>query len=190
MSVFSEIELEEFLDRFTLIVGEVNRGKTALTQRILESYCRERSGRVAVIDLAPTLSTRGARRNRVGKGVGGRLQIPVSSAVRSFHGLIHAPRLSAKDAGEAQALAEENARTIEGLFRQADPGADEALFINDCSLFLHAGDPGELLTWIRRAGTSVVNGYYGRALGEGRLTVRERRGMGLLMAQCDRLIHL
>jgi hypothetical protein len=182
-----EISLPYFLNHFTLIIGEVNRGKTTLTQKILDLYCRNHGGPVTVVDLAPSIEP-GVRTSH--GGVGGKLSIPSSPDIRCFHGSIHAPRLEAKDEGEALVLAEENARLIESLFLEAFQEEVLALFVNDCSLYLHGGEAKKLLEWIGRAKTAVVNGYYGHSLGQGLISSREKEGMDYLMTRCDRLIRL
>jgi hypothetical protein len=180
------ISIEDILNRFVLIVGEVNRGKTTLTGRIFELYRQGQTGPVTVVDLAPSM----ALMSKTGPGIGGRLSISPSPGVRYFYDRIRAPRLESKDEREALALAEENRRMIESLFEKAFQENVKALFVNDCSLYLHAGDPKKMLQWVRAAGTSVLNGYYGESLGPGPVTEREKAGMEYLMKHCDRLIRL
>lgn len=180
------VSLEDILNRFVLIVGEVNRGKTTFTGRIFELYRQRRRGPVTVVDLAPSM----ALMSKTGPGIGGRLSISPSPGIRYFHDRIHAPRLESKDEREALALAEENRRVIESLFEKAFLENVKALFINDCSLYLHAGDAKKLLGWIRQSETAVVNGYHGESLGQGPISTREREGMIYIMEHCDRLIQL
>ncbi|MBW1608112.1 MAG: hypothetical protein JRJ74_08430, partial [Deltaproteobacteria bacterium] len=46
--------IEEYMDRRTLIAGDVNSGKTGRTMKILQCFLREGSGKnIAVLDLAP-----------------------------------------------------------------------------------------------------------------------------------------
>lgn len=182
------ISIAQYLNRFTLIVGEVNTGKTTLTQRILDSYCQHAEGRAAVVDLAPVIPASHAKGDR--SGIGGILTVSQSDRVRYFHCAVHAPRLSGKSEQEMLILADQNANRIESLFEQAVTEQIDALFINDCSLYLHAGKIEKLITWIRKAGTAVVNGYYGGALGPGALSARERENMEHLMDCCDQVIHL
>jgi len=181
-----EIGLEDILNRFVLIAGEVNRGKTTLTQGIFRLYREFQKDPVTIVDLAPSM----VLKEKSGRGVGGKLLIPASPGIRYFHGRIHAPRLQGKDEKEALALAEENRRVIESLFEQAFEAKVKALFVNDCSLYLHAGEAKKLLAWIRGAETAVVNGYYGESLGPGPITARERAGMEYLMEHCDKLIQI
>jgi hypothetical protein len=186
----SDLSVEDFVGLFTLIVGETNRGKTTLTERLLEAYCREQRDPVTVVDLAPSISPTDLERKAFKGWVGGQLHPPPCSAIHYLHDRISPPRLRARDEREAQALAEQNERIIASMFQQALKEGNPALFVNDCSLYLHAGDPHRLLGWIRSAATAVVNGYYGQSLGKGALSHRERRGMEWLMAHCDRLIRL
>jgi hypothetical protein len=185
-----EIQVQDYLDRFTLIIGEVNAGKTALSGRILEAYWKDLGGPITVVDLAPSFIPSDFEGKPLSGRVGGRLRVPEALIVSLFHGYIHPPRLRAKDEREAETLAEENARAVEAIFRQALNKESGALFINDCSLYLHAGNPRRLLRWIRTARTSVVNGYYGQSFGESPISRRERQGMAFLMEQCDQLIRL
>ncbi len=181
------LSLARFLNRFTLIIGEVNSGKTTLTQRILETYCLDAGDEVAVVDLAPVIPPSAFKGNR---GIGGTLRVPENPGVRYFHCPLHAPRLQGKSEQDALDLATENMRRIELLFDQALARKTHALFINDCSLYLHAGNVEKLIRWIRSAKTTIVNGYYGKALGPGILSAREREGMEELLRHCDRVIRL
>ena len=187
---FEKISIQEFLNRFTLIVGDVKSGKTRLAGQILESFCKTVGHRVAVIDLAPEVTAQDLEGSLKNNAVGGRLQVPVSKAVSYHHARIHPPRLRAASDQEAEALAAENLQTIEALFSSALMKTSMALFINDCSLYLHAGSGRKLLEWIRSRPTSVVNGYYGGFFGNSSLSIREREGMEFLMQHCDRLIRL
>lgn len=186
----ADLSVRDCLDRFTLIVGEVNQGKTFMSRRLLEEWVILGLGPVVVVDLAPSLK----KANRQGKGnpegIGGRLDPPDSPDVLYLNGPIHAPRLQSKSEEEAMALARENLKIADDLFARAQPLAGRGLFVNDASLYVQAGDPNRFLHRIRSARTAVVNAYYGRSLGSGALSLQERQSMDILMAGCDRLIHL
>lgn len=179
-----------FVGRFTLITGDVKRGKTRLTQRILEACCRDFPGPFTVIDLAPDLEHLGRRGRIDGLPVGGALIGPANCRIHYHRVGLAAPRLQGVDEQERQLLARDNRGRIERLFASAFTAPVGTLFINDCSLYLQAGSAAALLGRIRSAATAVVNGYYGRILGPGRLSDRERRGMDELMAHCDQWIQL
>jgi hypothetical protein len=177
-----------FLHRFTLIIGEVNTGKTTLTQKILDAFCAMHGGRVAVVDLAPTIEPSHLKGRA--PGIGGTLKVPGGKSIRYYHGPIHAPRLQGKDESEALRLADENAQLIESLFEQALEEEIVGLFVNDCSLYLQAGKPENLTRWIGSVETAVVNGYWGDSLGAGILSTREREGMADLINRCEHVIRL
>lgn len=190
MKKSENISIEEFLNRFTLIVGDVNSGKTRMAGRMLEIFCETVGGRVTVIDFAPEITGQDLAGTIKTTAVGGRLQVPASKAVRYYHARIHPPRLRARDEKQAEVLAAENRHTIEALFADALTQTSDALFINDCSLYLHAGKASRLLEWIRSRPTSVVNGYFGQFFSNSSISTQERSGMEFLMRHCDRLIRL
>lgn len=182
------ISASRFLHRVTMIAGEINTGKTILTQKFLDSYCLYTGGRAAVVDLAPVIDSSDLKEEHA--GIGGSLSLLKSEQLSYYHCFLHAPRLRAKNEQEALRMAGENAHSIELLFKQALAERKDALFINDCSLYLHAGKADRLMEWIRSVDTVVVNGYYGKSLGAGVLSTRERSEMEYLIKQCDCLIRL
>ncbi len=188
ISIESFISPGDFLHRFTLIIGEVNTGKTTLTQKILDALSSKGGARIAVVDLAPHIISSDLKGRTA--GIGGTLRATEDNRLNYYHCPVHAPRLQGKDEFEALRLADENARLIEFLFEKALEGKVDALFVNDCSLYLQAGESEKLIRWIGSAGTAIVNGYYGEALGTGILSTRERAGMDDLIEHCDHLIRL
>ncbi len=183
-------DAHEFLKRFTLIAGDVNAGKTTLTLQILEAVRRETDSRVTVVDFAPEMPPCHANGDGGTAAVGGALQVPASPRVRYRRPRLHPPRLTAKNEAEAGVIAVENQRAVETLFETGVLVGADALFINDCSLYLHNGGAARLLDWIRQAPTTVVNGYFGDFFGGCAISRREKEGMEFLMRRCDRLIRL
>lgn len=190
-SLIGVLAVDDFLNRFTLVVGDVNSGKTRLTRYILRLFVESgRTDRLAVVDLAPDMNEADIPRGKRVSEIGGRLLAPPASSVAVFHGRIHPPRLRARSSEEAMDMAQQNAKTAHQLFKRALARKPEAIFVNDASLYLHAANPQTFLNWVRSVPTAVVNAYWGTTLGEGPLTERERRSMAFLMEKCDRLIHL
>jgi len=185
-----KIDTEYFLNRFTLIVGDINSGKTTLTGKILDNFCRDIGGVVTIVDLAPEIRIQDLEEKASAKAVGGKLDVPISKTVRYYHERIHAPRLRARDENEARKLAAENVRTIDALFSIAAKGKSDAIFVNDCSLYLHCGCASKLLKLIRSSPTSVVNGYFGRFFNDSSISIHERKEMENLINHCDRLVRL
>lgn len=154
-----------------LIVGEINTGKTQLTQNLLEEA--ESLGRaITVIDMAPE------RR----KGVGGRLK--THSEYYTTH--IETPRLTGNTIKEVISLAEGNKERIETLFEKII--LKDVLFINDVSLYLQRGDVARIVSLMNEVHTSILNGYFGTSLGEDPFSMEERKKMIELQEQCDRII--
>jgi len=108
--------------------------------------------------------------------------------VRYYTGKIAAPRLTGKTSEEVQMLAAQNARMIEEIFSEYMRHPARALFMNDVSIYLQAGDLENLLALVYATPTVVMNGYYGDSLGGGSLTVRERKYMKALQERCDIVI--
>lgn len=181
----------DYLGRRSLIVGEINSGKTTLSGQILEALLHAvAASQVAVIDLAPTISPEVAARSGVPPGVGGRLTQAAANGVLYLTAPIAAPRLSGRSQEEIHAAAEHNRQTITGLFERFVASGREILFVNDLSLFLHSGSSTQLCDWFERASTVVANGYLGSALGGGALSDREQQQMRELISRVDQTIHL
>jgi hypothetical protein len=62
------------------------------------------------------------------------------------------------------------------------------LIINDVSIYLQAGELDKLLSLLNSTPTVIMNGYFGRSLGGGRLGERERENMKALQEKCDKVI--
>ncbi len=177
----SKIDMADFLGKWTLIVGEVNTGKTTHAAKILAALCAAGlSQRIAVIDLAPEISADLAARKRV-KGAGGRLAPPPNTEVIYLSTRLEPPRLSSANEEEAAAKAERNAEKIDNLFREYNAFDRDILFVNDISVYVQAGKAERLYGQLKKASTLVANGYYGTKLGGGTLSERERREMGMLI---------
>ena len=177
------------LGRRVLIFGEVNTGKTTLSKSILDGLCADGlSSRIAVIDMAPEIPERIALERGM-KGVGGKL-LPFGSDVLYLAAALKPPRLSAGTEEEALRIAEENKEKIETLLEAYPPSGRDILFINDVSLYLHAGTAERLLAYVAGAATIVANGYYGMRLGAGQITLHEAAEMGKLIEAFPHRISL
>ncbi len=183
-----ELNISEFLGKRTLILGDVNTGKTTLTQRILEAVCRAGlASRIVIIDMAPEIPEAIIREKKL-RGVGGRLQPPTGEDVIYLRDDLVPPRLSSKIEAEAVEKAVRNARKIEVLFWKYHELQRDILFMNDISLYLQAGRAAQLVRRMEKAATVVANGYFGEKLGSGTLSRREREEMEALKAYFDRVV--
>jgi len=168
-----EIHLEDYLSRKTLILGDVNTGKTTLTKKVLEALCcRDLGGRIAIVDMAPEVTEKLANEKGL-IGVGGKLTPPEGHDILYLGGHFEPPRLSSKTEEEAIEKAQQNRRISEGLFRKIDGQSRDILLVNDVSIYLQAGTTENLTRWLDQAVTVIANGYWGKRLGGGRLSERE-----------------
>jgi len=180
--MINRMDAMEYLGKKTLILGDVNSGKTTLTREILDGFCRQGvGGRIAVMDLAPEIPEEVLRRRGLA-GVGGRLVPPGGCGAATLHATIVAPRLTSSSEEEAMEKAGWNRKVIDGLFRRFESLERDILFINDVSLYLQAGGLDRITGLLEKTGTAVVNGYFGEMLGRGELSRREREAMKGLAA--------
>ena len=174
MRMMPEIHLEDYLNKKTLILGDVNTGKTTLTKKVLEALCcRDLGGRIAIVDMAPEVPEKLAKEKGL-PGVGGKLMPPEKHNILYLGGHFEPPRLSSKTEEEAMEKAQQNRRIIEGLFRKLNLQLRDILLVNDVSIYLQAGTTDNLTRWLDQAATVIANGYWGERLGGGTLTERER----------------
>lgn len=182
-----EIHVEDYLSRKTLILGDVNTGKTTLTRAVLEALLRrpDLGARIAIVDMAPEIPEKLAKEKGL-PGVGGKLTPPEGRDILYLGGHFEPPRLSSKTEEEAVEKARQNRRMIERLFRKLDLQSRDILLVNDVSIYLQAGTAENLTHWLDQAATVIVNGYWGKRLGGGRLTERERTETAKLKTYFER----
>jgi len=172
--------IKHYLNRQTMIVGDVNSGKTTLTTLILEEFLKAGYGeQIAVLDLSPDPV----------QGIGGKLSIGSGTPALYLTADIIAPRLMGKDAAHTLRLANDNARKIEVLFEEFKRRRREILFVNDTTLYLQSGRLALFFKTLSMSSTQIVNGYYGSTFADSELTQRERRLTDALIAVSDKVIR-
>ena len=175
------LSLKELLHHRTLVLGEVNSGKTALTQKILHAFTDAgRAADILLLDLAPDPV----------KGIGGKITLPFHSDIVYLTAHVVAPRLTGTTDADIDRLARQNATRIEKLFEDTRAALKPILFINDASLYLHAGKPERLFDLIQQTRTVVINAYYGQTFADSAFSRKERRRVEALRLHCDRIIEL
>ncbi len=153
-----------------LIVGEVNTGKTQMTQTLLnEALALQKE--VAVIDMGPGTQT-----------VGGKLICDCDYYTTD----IETPRLSGKTEKEVITLATINKKRIDTLLETYTPC--KVLFINDVSIYLQRGEVETIVSVMSSSETCIINGYIGKSLGNDPFSVEERRKMIELQKHCNIII--
>jgi hypothetical protein len=170
-----EIHVDDYLSRKTLILGDVNTGKTTLTRKALEALLLrpDLGGRIAIVDMAPEIPANLAEEKGL-PGVGGKLTPPEGRDILYLGGRFEPPRLSSKTEEEALKKARHNRQVIERLFGKIDLNSRDILLVNDVSIYLQAGTAKNLIRRLDRAATVIANGYWGERLGGGTLTEREK----------------
>ncbi|MDF1593651.1 MAG: hypothetical protein P1P89_19255 [Desulfobacterales bacterium] len=173
--------IHQYLNKRTLITGDVKSGKTARTLKILAGFIQAGyADRIAVIDMAPDPV----------QGIGGKMTPPADAPLLYLTTTIAAPRLTGADKAHTLRLAVQNARAIEALFDLFQQQPKDILFVNDASLYLQAGDLNTFLMTLKAASTQIINVYYGGTFVDSTLTRREKHLTDELMKTCDKTIHL
>lgn len=169
----TELDFKSLVNKRTLILGDVNSGKTTVTQKALDDFCDSIiPERIVIIDMSPVIPPELAARKGL-SGVGGGLSIDAHPDILLLKTDLAPPRLASDTEEEAEGIAEQNAHKIESLFEKFIASQRDVLFLNDLTLYLQAGSAEQLGQWLEHAETVVANGYQGKTLGQGRLSVRE-----------------
>lgn len=170
-----------YMNRRTLIVGDVNSGKTSQTLNILKLFLKAGyAGRIAILDLAPENI----------QGIGGKMELPQNDSLLYLTTSILAPRLTGNDEHHILELAEKNASATEKLFAKFLQQKREILFVNDATLYFQAGDFEHFLKILDASSTHIINAYYGHTFSDSELTQREKKFTEELMKLCDQIIEM
>ena len=180
-NMFSIENIDQYIHRRTLIVGDVNSGKTRQTIEILDMFLRAGyAKKMFILDFAPGI------KGRIGK----KLLPPSDTDLIYLTASIAAPRLTGKDEIHTMTLAKKNAKTIENLFVKYNQHPRDILFINDVTLYFHAGNFETISKLFYLPSTVVINAYYGQTFADSELTRREKKLTQNLMNLCHRVIPL
>lgn len=174
-------KIDQYLGQQTLIVGDVNSGKTAQTLKILNIFLKAGyAENIAILDLAPDMM----------RGIGGKMVLPQDEPVLYLTTSISAPRLTGDDENHIRRLAENNAKEIEKLFAKYRREKRSILFVNDATLYLQTGHFDRFMEIINIASTQVINAYCGNTFADSQLTQREKKLTENLMKTCNRIITM
>lgn len=174
-------KIDHYIDRRTIIIGEVNSGKTSKTLDVVQLFLNSGyADKMAILDLAPD----------VVRGIGGKMVPTSKEPLLYLTASIVAPRLTGKDESHTLGLAEKNAQAIEKLFKHFLQHQKEILFVNDATLYLQAGDLERFITVLDSTTTQIINAYYGDTFSDSELTRREKKLTEDLITLCDRVIKM
>lgn len=176
-----DYDIKKYLNRQTLLAGDVNSGKTTKTTTILEQFLQAGCGeQITVLDLSPDPV----------RGIGGKLSLASGTSVMYLTAQITAPRLMGRNADHTLELAAENAKKIEGLFTEFAMQPRDILFVNDATLYLQAGNFELFLEMLAKSSTRIINAYYGNTFADSSLTQRERQLTDALMEVSDEVLRM
>lgn len=173
--------IDQYINIRTLIVGDVNSGKTRRTIEIMHLFLRAGyAKKMAILDFAP--GDKG--------GIGQKMTPPSDTDLIYLTSSITAPRLTGKDEPQTMKLAEDNANTIENLFIKYYQHQRDILFVNDVTLYFHAGNFEKISKLFYSTSTVVINAYDGQTFADSDLTRREKKLTRDLMKMCDLIITM
>lgn len=180
------MNFEKFLGRRVLICGEIGAGKTRLlTDFIKFSVSKGLEGEVTVIDLAPEYGD-------IGKSV--ESYYPGVRRLRYMRpSRIYPPRLLGRSDNEVLRYAEMNLIETKKLLENCFRNPSRILLINDLTIYLHAGDPDDVLKLLDLCETFVATAYEGEVLEDDKgsgITLRERKGLSKIKEHVDIIVNL
>lgn len=174
-------DIQHYLNRQTVLAGDVNSGKTSQTTSIIELFLKAGHGaQIAVLDLAPDPV----------HGIGGKLPPFPDTSILYLTTEIAAPRLMGKDEEHTLQLAEENCQRIEKLFREFKKQKRDILFVNDATLYLQSGSLALFLEIMGLCSTRIINIYYGNTFQDSAMTRRERILSDRLIEASEEVVFL
>ncbi|MGQ9781906.1 MAG: hypothetical protein ACUVQ8_06635 [Nitrososphaeria archaeon] len=187
MSVMPPSKAEDILGKRTLILGDVGKGKTRLTAKLLHTILEKTSLEdVTVVDMAPsTYSNIGRRLSEYSK---------FAEKTRYFHSKeIKAPRLEGSNAKEVLEIADHNRRVVEEFLEMYLEKPTSVLIINDLTIYLHSGEISKVTLCMNSAKTFIANAYYGEYLKDDKgsnISSRERALVESISSKCDIVVKL
>ncbi len=185
-----KINVNELIGKKTLVIGDVGRGKTKLTIKIINDLIKFGfKDEITILDFAPN-------KIKINAIIAGGKLIDFGFKVNSikyFTSKFHAPRLTGKRSNIIIELARINRVRCEELFRKYLLDPTSILIINDISIYFQVGDLGLILEALKFAETFIANGYYGEKLEEdlgSGISFNERLMMDKLINLMDNIINL
>ena len=173
------LRFKDLFGKRVVITGEVGVGKTRLLASLVDEAALESGLRVVVLDLAPEV--------QIGSETVG---ASVKTYSRRLHqveylrpNVVYAPRLQGRSREEVLDMAAKNASSVEPLLISLASNPPDALFIDDLTIYLQAGDMNPLTDIISSVGTFIATAYKGKML-------LDDKGSGLSRVEKSRLESL
>ena len=192
MASLKDLHFSDVYGRRTLIIGDVNSGKTALTARLLEeAIVNVGLAKITVIDMAPN-STQ-FKGIKVGGLISDFLKEHPHLRLLTPNRKLHAPRIEGRTANHVLQLARTNAAIIDDLLQRYMSDPTSILFVNDVSIYLQTGNMNTLQKVVSLSDTFVGNSYSGLTLeddNQSGLSQRERTGLAALKKIMDKVLTI
>lgn len=180
------MNFRKLIGRRALICGEIGTGKTRLLTSFLEFLVSAGLGdEVAVIDLAPEYGDVGRSMESYYPEVGMLRYMRPSR--------IYPPRLLGRSRDEVLQYAEMNLIKARKLLENYLRSPTRILLINDLTIYLHAGDPDDIIRVLNFCETFAATAYEGEVLEDDRgsgITMRERRGLSRIKEHVNIIVNL
>ncbi len=183
---YTGLEVDNILNKKIFIIGDVGKGKTSLTAKLLDELILHGFSKyITVIDMAPSTKDIGARLSAYTENV---------KNVRYFFSeKIRGPRIEGKNSTEVLEIARRNREIVEKFLEEYLNNPTEILIINDLTLYLHAGEVNKIFDIMGKAKTFIANAYYGNTLSDDKgsgLTLKEKLLVQMLLKKFDTIIML
>jgi len=181
---------DDLIGKKVLIKGGVGSGKTSLTADLLNQAMQKSPiGSITIIEMAPP------KKIKQGKHIGGELLLPNGDHLPVIYlkpPKIWAPRLEGRTREGVIHLAKENANSIGLLLNAYLAKPTLILFMNDLTIYLHAGRLRILLNAISAAATFIGNAYEGSFFEDmgSSISLREKKFLRKVEEKMDRIITI
>lgn len=181
------VEFKDLMGKKTIIKGEAGSGKTKLTEKLInEALAFFPPYKITVMDLAPPRIIVGS------STIGGHVNAPLGVNYLKPE-RIYAPRIEGRTKEEVLEFAKKNAESIEKIFSIFKLSPSPVLFMNDVTIYLHAGSLERLLEVIGLAETFICNAYEGKKLSDDKgsgISEREKSMLRKLEEHMDVIITI
>ncbi len=177
---------KDIIQKKTLIMGDVNTGKTVLAAKLLRDLILvAKPEEITVIDFAP---------EKLGQ-IGGKIKDYTEMDKVSYFSpkTVYAPRVMGKSAIEIMKLAKLNMENMTPYLDCFLKNSSKILLLNDVTLYLHCGKLTKILECMQLSETVLVTAYYGSKLADDKKTginKREKQAIDSLLNHTDLIIDL
>ena len=173
------LRFKDLIGKKVILTGEIGAGKTRLLASIIDEAASHSDLKVVVLDLAPEV--------HIGSETIGASVKTYSKKLQQVKYLrpttVYAPRLQGRSREEVLDMAAKNASSIEPLLISLASNPPDTLFIDDLTIYLHAGKIEPLTKLISTVRTFIATAYKGKKL-------LDDKGSGLSSIEKSRLESL